>query len=126
MLIRFDTLTLPNGVTREFRSRLGAAEGAAREEIARKEGKVTGEGDKAGDIRTVGEAAGAGSSVGAIAGSAGGRAGMGAGIGAAAGAAAGLASVLFSRGPDATLPKGASLEMVLDRDLRFTRAELAF
>jgi type IV secretion system protein VirB10 len=49
---------------------------------------------------------------------------MGAAIGAAAGAAAGLAGVLSSRGPDVVLPRGTTMELVLDRDLRFTEAEL--
>ena len=50
--------------------------------------------------------------------------GMRAGIGAAAGAAAGLAAVFSRRGPDVVLPKGTSVEMVLDRDLHFRAREL--
>jgi type IV secretion system protein VirB10 len=50
---------------------------------------------------------------------------MGAGIGAAAGALGGLAGVLMTRGPDAVLDKGSTVEMVLDRDLTFTHEELA-
>jgi type IV secretion system protein VirB10 len=49
---------------------------------------------------------------------------MGVGIGAAAGAAAGLIGVLASRGPDAVLAKGSTLEMVLDRPLHFDESEL--
>ncbi len=60
----------------------------------------------------------------AIAGSAAGRLGMGAGIGAAAGALGGLASVLSTRGPDATLERGSTVEMILDRQLTFTPDEL--
>jgi type IV secretion system protein VirB10 len=52
------------------------------------------------------------------------RSAAGVGIGAAAGAAAGLAGVLLSRGPDAVLPRGSSLEMVLDRPLAFDENEL--
>ena len=51
---------------------------------------------------------------------------MGAGIGAAAGATAGLMGVLLSRGPEAILAKGSSLEMVLDRPLQFKASELDF
>jgi len=43
---------------------------------------------------------------------------------AAAGAAAGLAGVLGSRGPDVVLPAGTTVELVLDRELRYTAAEL--
>ena len=50
---------------------------------------------------------------------------MGAGVGAAAGATAGLVAVLLSRGPDAVLAKGTTLEMVLDRPLQFTPEEIA-
>jgi type IV secretion system protein VirB10 len=51
---------------------------------------------------------------------------MGAGIGAAAGAAAGLAGVLLTRGPDAVLAKGSTIEMVLDRPLIFAASEVNF
>jgi hypothetical protein len=124
LFIRFDTLMLANGVTREFRSRLGSAGGAGT--VDRKEGKITGESDKAGNARTVATTTGAGGGVGVIAGSAAGHMGMGAGIGAAAGAAAGLAHVLSKRGADASLPRGTSVEMILDRDLQFSSADLRF
>src|SRR6266436_174507 len=127
LYLRFDSLTLPNGVTRDFRARIGGLDGRASEELDRNEGKIRSEGNKSGDTRTIGEAAGAGASIGAIAGGAsGGHYGMGAGIGAAAGATAGLVGVLFSRGPDAILAKGSSLEMVLDRPLQFKASELDF
>jgi hypothetical protein len=48
----------------------------------------------------------------------------GVGIGAAAGAAVGLGSVLLKKGPDATLRQGTTMDMILDRDLTFTPAEL--
>jgi hypothetical protein len=127
LYVRFDSLTLPNGVTRDFRARVGSLDGRGSEELDRTEGKIRSEGNKGGDARTVGEAAGAGASIGAIAGGAsGGHYGMGAGIGAAAGATAGLMGVLFSRGPDAVLAKGSTLEMVLDRPIGFTASELEF
>src|SRR6185369_1613433 len=95
-------------------------------ELDRAEGKVKSEGNKSGDARVIGEAAGAGASIGVIAGSAAGHAGMGEGIGAAAGAAAGLIGVLATRGPDAVLARGSTVEMVLDRPVSFTEAELDF
>jgi type IV secretion system protein VirB10 len=123
LFIRFDSLTLPNGVTREFRSRLENADAGAGS-VDRQEGKIITPGGKAEDARRVGEAAGGGAAVGTIAGAAGGHSGMGAGVGAAAGAAAGVASVLLGRGPDTVLRPGTTLEMVLDRDLRFSPDEL--
>lgn len=122
LYVRFDSLTLPNGVTREFRSRIGSLDGRASEELDREEGKVKGEGNKGGDVGTVASTTATGTMIGGLAG----RSGMGAGIGAAAGAAAGLVGVLISRGPDAVLAKGTTLEMVLDRPLTFDESELEF
>jgi len=121
LYLRFDSLTLPNGVTRDFRSRLDSAGG---NEVDREEGKIVGDSDKGGDARTVGETATVGASVGSIAGSIAGHGGMGTGIGAIGGAVAGLAVVLVTRGPDLILPKGTTLEMVLDRELRYDPREL--
>jgi type IV secretion system protein VirB10 len=126
LYVRFDTLTLPNGVTRDFHGRIGSMDGNAKDEVDRTEGKVRSEGNKAGDARTVGEAGAAGASIGTIAGAASGHYGMGAGIGAAAGAAAGMVGVLVSRGPDAVLARGSTLEMVLDRQISFNESELNF
>ncbi|HPQ15578.1 MAG TPA: hypothetical protein PLP04_10130 [Bryobacteraceae bacterium] len=113
-------------MTRDFRARIGALDGRSTEELDKSEGKVKSEGNKAGDARTVGEAAAAGATVGVIAGGAAGNYGMGAGIGAAAGAAAGVMGVLLSRGPDATLTRGSTIEMVLDRPVSYHLSELDF
>src|SRR5579859_4056799 len=124
LFLRFDSLTLPNGVTRDFRARIGSMDGRASEEFDRTEGKISSEGNKGGDARNVGEATAAGASVGVIAGAATGHYGMGAGIGAAAGAAAGIMGVLLTRGPDAVLAKGSTIEMIVDRPLHFQDTEL--
>lgn len=126
LFVRFDSMTLPNTVVRDFRARVGGLDGQANEKLDREEGTIRGDSNKGGDARTIGEGAGVGTSVGAIAGSVAGRTGMGVGIGAAAGAAAGLVGVLASRGPEAELPSGSTIEMVLDRPLRFDEAELDF
>ena len=121
LYVRFDSLTLPNGVTRDFRSRPGSLDGSNKGELDRTEGKIKGDSDKIGDTSKVGTGAGWGAMVGGISSGA-----KGAGIGAAAGAAAGLIGVMMSRGPDAMLERGTTLEMVLDRDLSFTADELDF
>jgi hypothetical protein len=126
LYVRFDTLTLPNGITRDFRSRLGGIDARGDEHLDKKEGTVKGDSNKGGDTRTIGEGAAAGASIGAIVGSSAGRAGMGAGIGAGAGAAAGLAGVLLTRGPEAMLAKGSTIEIVLDRPLVFDAGEVNF
>jgi len=126
LYIRFDSLTLPNGVTRDFRSRLASADNSATGKVDPKEGTVTGERDKADTARTTAEGGAIGASVGTIAGAAAGSPLKGAGIGGAAGAAAGLVGVLVKHRPDAALPAGSTVEMVLDRDLHYVPTELKF
>jgi hypothetical protein len=126
LYVRFDSLTLPNGVSRDFRSRLGSIDARGDERLDKKEGEVQGDSNKGGDVRTVAAGAAGGAGLGAIVGSSAGHAGMGAGIGAAAGAVAGLAGVLLTRGPDAVLAKGSTVEMILDRPLVFAANEVNF
>src|SRR5207247_2431524 len=56
--LRFDSLTLPNGVTRDLRSLPSAAD--TQGSLDRKEGKIEGEGNKGGDAKTVGTTTAAG------------------------------------------------------------------
>ncbi len=126
LYVRFDTITLPNGVTRDFRSRLGSVDARGDEHLEKKEGVIQGDSNKGGDAKLIGEGAATGAGLGAIVGSSQGHAGLGSGVGAAAGAAAGLAGVLLTRGPDAILAKGSTVDMLLDRPLTFTAAEVPF
>jgi hypothetical protein len=126
LYIRFDTLTLPNGTTRDLRSRMDGMDASSTGELDRSEGKVKSEGNKAGDLRTVAETTGAGASVGAIAGNAMGHGLTGLGVGAGAGLAGGLIYVLASRGPDAVIAKGSTVEMVLDRAIVFNANDVDF
>jgi type IV secretion system protein VirB10 len=126
LYIRFDTLMLPNGVTRDLRSRMDSMDASSSGELDRTEGKVKSEGNKAGDVKTVAETTAAGASVGAIAGNAAGHGVMGLGVGAAAGAAGGLIIMLVSRGPDAVIAKGSTVEMVLDRPIVFDENDVDF
>src|SRR5262252_1531611 len=96
--LRFDTLTLPNGVTRDFRATVSNLDGRASEDLDRKEGSIKSEGNKSGDARTVGETTAAGASIGAI----------------AAGA------------KGAVLGRGTTVEMVLDRTIQYDETELDF
>ena len=52
-------------------------DGRASEELDHKEGTIRSEGNKAGDVRTIGETAAAGASIGALAGGISGAPGMG-------------------------------------------------
>jgi type IV secretion system protein VirB10 len=126
LYVRFESLTLPNGVMRDFHGRIGSLDGQTPAELDRTEGAVKSEGNKAGDMRTIGETTAGGSELGAIAGAAAGHPGLGLGMGAAAGAATGLIAVLVTRGPDAVLERGSTVEMVLDRPLEFAENELNF
>jgi hypothetical protein len=127
LYVRFDSLTLPNGVTRDFRARMGGMDGTANSEVDRQEGTVTGPSNKKGDLQTIGEAASTGAAAGGLIGGLGaGHPGLGVGIGAGAGAAAGMIGVLLSRGPDAVLDKGTTVEMILDRPLSFNETEVNF
>ncbi len=122
--VRFDSLTLPNGVTRSFKADLGSLDSRNNETLQREGSKIKGAGDKKGDtetvIRTTAEGAGIGTAVGAAAG----HIGTGSLIGLAAGGAGGLIGVLATRGPEATLPRGSTVEMVLDRPLIYNSADL--
>jgi type IV secretion system protein VirB10 len=124
--VRFDSITLPNGVVRDFRSRMENVDASSQGSMDHAEGKVKSDGNRAGDARTVAETTVTGATIGAIAGHAASSVGMGLGIGAGAGAAAGLIAVLASRGPDAILYRGSTIEMVLDRPLTFHPGELDF
>ncbi|MCL4783882.1 MAG: hypothetical protein KJZ70_12675 [Bryobacterales bacterium] len=126
MHLRFDSVTLPNGVTRDFRARVGGLDGGLREGLDRNEGTVKGDSSKGSDAMTTVGTTVTGAQVGALGGLAAGNAGMGAGVGLAAGAAAGLATVLLTRGPDVVLPSGTNLELVTDRPLVFTPDEIKF
>jgi type IV secretion system protein VirB10 len=126
MYLRFDSLTLPNGVTRDFKARVGAVDGSGAETLDKKEGKIQGDTSKGTDVGTVASTTATGTGIGAIAGSAAGRPGLGTGVGAAGGALAGLATVLLTRGPDVQLLRGTELDMILDRALVFAEEELNF
>ncbi len=126
LYVRFDSLTLPNGVTRDFTSRMGTMDANSSGKLDRDEGKVVSEGNKSGDLQTVAETTATGTSVGGIAGAVSHHAGLGLGVGAAAGATAGIIAILVSRGPDAILAKGSTVEMILDRNISFTQEELNF
>ena len=124
--VRFDSLTLPNGVTRDFRSDLGAVDPRENESLKREHSAVKGPGNKSGDLGTIAETTTAGTVIGSGIGAAAGNVARGAGAGVGAGAAAGLLGVLLTRGPDATLNKGSTVEMVLDRPITFEASDLDF
>jgi len=120
--LRFESLTLPNGISRDFRGRAGSADSQGN--LDRAEGRISGEGKGGDGTRTVAKTTAAGAGLGGVIGAATGHVGSGLGIGAAAGAAAGLAGVFGTRGSDVILRQGTTIELVLDRDLVFTSDDL--
>jgi len=121
LMVKLTTMILPNAYMVNLNaSPSGAGTGGG--ETVNNEGKVIGDSDKASDIGTVMKTTAAGAGIGAIAT----ESGKGAGIGAGVGAAAGLAGVLLSRGPDAELPRGTTLEAVLDRPIYLDADKVQF
>jgi type IV secretion system protein VirB10 len=109
--LRLESLILPNGYTVDLMAVPRSADTGGKE-TTDEEGKVTGEGGKGKDVATVATTTVTGAGIGAIAGG-----GKGAGIGAGIGGLVGLGAVLLTRGPDAQLPRGTTLDIVLERDL---------
>jgi len=119
--VRLNTMILPNGYTVNFNA-VPTNAGTGGNESVEEEGKIKGDTDKAGDVGTVVKTTTAGAGIGAIAG----RSGKGAGIGAGVGAAVGLATVLLTRGPELELPRGTTLDVVLDRALYLDADKVQF
>jgi type IV secretion system protein VirB10 len=118
--IRLTTLILPNGYTVNFDA-IPTNTGTNGGEYADKEGQITKDRDRAADAGTVIKTTGAGAGIGGIAGGA-----RGLGVGAGVGAAVGLAAVLMSRGPDLELPRGTSVDIMLDRPLPLDPSKINF
>jgi hypothetical protein len=118
--LKLDTLILPNGYTLNLNAAPRQADSGGKETMD-EEGKVTGPAAKGKDVGTVAETTATGAGIGAIAGRA-----KGAGIGAGVGALAGLAAVMLTRGPEAELPRGSTLDIVLERDLALDSSQIQF
>jgi len=119
--MRLDTLILPNGYTIDLRAAPRSADSGGNE-TTDSEGKVTGGGNKGKKVGTVVSTTATGAGIGAIAT----RTPKGAGIGAGIGAAAGLAAVLLTRGPDAELPRGSTMNVVLEHELSLDGSQIQF
>src|ERR1700680_684404 len=109
--MRLNTRMLPNGYTVDLNAVPRSADSGGKETMD-SEGKVTGGGGKGKDAETVAGTTVTGAGIGAIAGGA-----KGAGIGAGIGGLAGLGAVLLTRGPEAQLPRGSTLDVVLEHSL---------
>jgi type IV secretion system protein VirB10 len=113
LMVKLTTMILPNAYMVNLNASPGGAAGTGGGETMDKEGKITGDSDKASDIGTIAKTTGAGAGIGGLAT----QSAKGAGIGAGIGAAAGIAAVLMSRGPEAELPRGSTLDAVINRPI---------
>ena len=119
--IKLDNLILPNGYQASFNASPTDA-GTGGNESVGKEGAIQGDSNKGQDAGTVLETTAAGAGLGGIVG----QSGRGAGIGAGAGAAAGLLAVLLTRGPEAELPRGTTLDIMTNRPLYLLSSKAHF
>src|SRR5262245_55455939 len=118
--MRLESLIFPNGYTVDLLAAPRSADTGGKE-TTDSEGKVTGEGGKGKDAGTIVGPTVTGAGIGAIAGG-----GKGAGIGAGIGGLLGLGAVLLTRGPDAQLPRGTTLDIVLERELTLDSSYVQF
>jgi hypothetical protein len=107
--MKLNTLIFPNGYTVDLNAVPRSADSGGKETMDN-EGKTTGPGGKGKDVETVATTTATGAGIGAIAGGA-----KGAGIGAGIGGLAGLGAILLTRGPEAELPRGSTLDIVIER-----------
>jgi type IV secretion system protein VirB10 len=121
LMIRLNMLILPNAYSVNLNA-VPSNAGTGGAETTNEEGKIKGDTDKAGDVSTVAKTTTAGAGIGAIAG----RSVASAGIGAGIGAGAGLLAVLLTRGPDAELPRGTTVEAVLNRPILLDADKVQF
>jgi len=119
--LRLNSMILPNGYAVDFNA-IPTNAGTGGNEATDSEGKMHGDTDKADDVGTILKSTGIGAGVGGIAT----QSAKGAGIGAGAGAAVGLAAVLLTRGPELELPRGTTVDVVLDRTVYLDASRVNF
>jgi hypothetical protein len=118
--MKLNTLIFPNGYTVDLNAAPRSADSGGKETMD-SEGKMTGGGGKGKDVGTVATTTVTGAGIGAIAGGA-----KGAGIGAGIGGLAGLGAVLLTRGPEAELPRGSTLDVVLEHELSLDGSQIQY
>lgn len=118
--LRLNTLIFPNGYTVDMNAEPHSTDSGTNTKTD-PEGTITGPGGKGKDAATIATTTAAGAGIGAIA-----DGGKGAGIGAGIGGVVGLAAVLLSRGPDAQLQRGSSMDLVLEHDLQLEADQIHY
>jgi len=122
--MKLNTLIFPNGYTVNLNAAPRSADTGGKETMD-SEGKVSSSGGKGVDtptiIRTTAETTGVGTAIGAISGGT-----KGAGIGAGVGLLTGIAAIMLTRGPDAQIPRGSTLDLVLEREVALDASQIQF
>jgi type IV secretion system protein VirB10 len=121
LMMKLTTLILPNAYMVNLNAVPGNA-GTGGNETTDSEGKIVADSNKGGDIGTIAKTTGAGAGIGGLAT----QSAKGVGIGAGVGAAVGLAAVLLTRGPEAELPRGSTVEAVIDRSILLDADKVQF
>lgn len=121
LMMKLTTLILPNAYIVNLNA-VPSNAGTGGGETTDNEGKIVGASNKGSDIGTIAKTAGAGAGIGGLAT----QSGRGVGIGAGVGAAVGLAAVLLTRGPEAELPRGSTVEAVIDRSILLDADKVQF
>jgi hypothetical protein len=120
IVLKLTQLILPNGYTVNLNgtpSNVGTGGG----EQSGKEGQIKGPTSRASDAGVIVRSTVYGAAIGAAAG---GLTGAKSGLG--IGAAAGLLGVLLTRGPDARLPRGSTMDVTLDRPVPLLASRVQF
>jgi hypothetical protein len=125
MMMKLTAMILPNSYVVDLNAAPSNASSGGGETV-NSEGKIVGSSSKGSDVGTVIRTTEAGTGIGAGVGAASGDIARGAGIGAGVGALAGLGAVLLTRGPEAELPRGSTLEAVIDRPIYLEADKVQF
>jgi hypothetical protein len=121
LMMKLTTLILPNAYMVNLNAVPGNA-GTGGNETTTNEGKIVADSSKGSDIGTIAKTTAAGAGIGGLAT----QSAKGVGIGAGVGAAVGLAAVLLTRGPEAELPRGSTVEAVISRSILLDADKVQF
>lgn len=122
--MHFTSMIFPNGTVVTIPGVVGGLPGSGGPSV-QKEGEIQQSSGKGKDAGTIARSTIGGASLGTIGGAAADSPGTGAAIGALGGGAAGLIYTLLTRGDDVVLNTGQGIEMVLERPLTITEANLS-
>lgn len=121
--MHFTSMIFPNGSVVTIPGVVNSLPGSDGPKV-KDEGEIQQASNKGKDAGTIAQGTLEGASLGTIGGAIAGHPAAGAGYGALAGGAAGLIYTLFTRGDEVVLTTGQGLEMVLQRPLTITQANL--